>query len=296
MRKLSVGTAVLSAALFGLATPLSKILLRDLNSFQLAGLLYCGAGVGLLPFAFVKRKTRKGELGRSSLLRVAGAVVFGGMLGPVLLLFGLQRANAASVSLWLNLELAATAVLGWMFFRDHLDLRTWLGVLGALVAGVLITAHEGAAGMIAGGLVALACVCWGLDNQLTAVIDALTPTQVTLIKGLVAGPINLAIGVSMMPLPQMSRVVAPALAVGVVSYGLSMALYITASHGLGATRSQVLFASAPFFGAFFSVLLVSETISGIQALAAFILAVSLLSILRRSHAHEHEHEASEHVH
>lgn len=63
---------------------------------------------------------------RRNRLRLAGAVFFGGVLGPVALLYGLRLAEAASVSLWLNLELAATAVLGAIVFRDYLGVRGWL--------------------------------------------------------------------------------------------------------------------------------------------------------------------------
>jgi drug/metabolite transporter (DMT)-like permease len=123
-----------------------------------------------------------------------GAVIFGGGLAPVLLLTGLRAASAASVSLWLNLEMVATTLLAAAFFHEYLDRRTALAVAVVLLGGVLLTAHEGAAGLKAGGPVALACVCWGLDNNFTAIVDGFTPPQTTCIKGLFAGTVNLSLG------------------------------------------------------------------------------------------------------
>lgn len=288
--------AVVSAILFGVAAPLSKLLLADLNYFLLAGLLYLGAAVGLMPFALYRPRVKIGRIDRRNIRRIVGSILFGGILGPVFLLLGLKIANAASVSLWLNLELAATAVLGWLFFKDHLDLRGWAGVGGALLAGVLITVHEGQSGFLAVSFVTLACICWGMDNHYTALIDAITPTQTTFLKGLVAGSINGGIGFFFASgLPEF-RIWAGALVVGVFCYGLSIVLYITAAHFLGAIRSQILFSSAPFFGAFLSVMLLSEHLSWIQIVAALILAVSILALILQEHTHEHDHRVIEHIH
>ncbi len=288
--------AVLSAMLFGMAAPLSKLLLVELNYFLLAGLLYLGAAAGLLPFILFQFKISIDRVDKKNILRIVGSILFGGVLGPVFLLLGLKIADAASVSLWLNLELAATAVLGWLFFKDHLDLRGWLGVGGAILAGVLITVHEGQSGLMAALFITLACVCWGLDNHYTALIDAITPTQMTFLKGLVAGSINGAIGISLAPSLPEFKILGGALIVGIFCYGLSIVLYITAAHSLGATRSQILFSSSPFFGAFFSVWLLSERLSWIQVVAALILAISILSLILQEHAHGHAHMEAEHIH
>jgi drug/metabolite transporter (DMT)-like permease len=296
MRKFSVVMAVLSAVLFGMAAPFSKLLLADINYFLLAGLLYLGAAAGLFPFAFVRSRFKAKQIDTTNLWRILGSIFFGGILGPVFLLLGLKIAHAASVSLWLNLELAATAVLGWLFFKDHLDLRGWLSVGGALLAGVLITVHEGPSGFVAGLFVLLACICWGLDNHYTALVDAITPTQMTFLKGLVAGSINGSIGIIIDPGLPGFKIFAGALIVGVFCYGLSIVLYITAAHSLGAIRSQILFSSAPFFGAGFSVLLLSERLSWIQLAAALILAVSIIFLILQKHAHGHAHREVEHIH
>ncbi len=289
-----VGVPIGSA--FWLDSSLSKLLLANLNYFLLAGLLYLGAAAGLLPFALSRIRTKIDRIDQNNILRISGSILFGGILGPVFLLLGLKIANAASVSLWLNLELVATAILGWLFFKDHLDFRGWIGVGGAILAGVLITYHEGQSGLQAVLFVSAACICWGLDNHYTALVDAITPTQMTFLKGLVAGSINCAIGIFFIQGFPGTKTVLWALIVGVFCYGISIVLYITAAHCLGATRSQILFSSAPFFGAFFSVLLLAEQLSWIQAAAALILGISILLLILQKHSHDHGHVKATHIH
>lgn len=289
--------ALLSAILFGAATPASKLLLEGFTPFQLAGLLYLGAAIAVAPsalknggFALPRRDDRQNQF------RLFGAILFGGILGPVALLFGLRLAEAASVSLWLNLELVATAVLGAVLFHDHLGYRGWIGVAAALLASILIAWHPGSAGFSSGLLVLLACVCWGLDNHLTALIDGITPSQSTLWKGIVAGTVNLSIGATLAPILFDVKVLAIALVVGALSYGASIVLYIRSAQKIGATRAQVLFSSAPFFGVALSVIFVGESLSIMYAIAIPIFLSGVAFLLMEAHAHAHNHEAITHEH
>jgi len=290
-----VAIALVSAALFGAATPASKYLLRDLSPFTLAGLLYLGAALAVAPRALWRGRPAW-RLDRKNALRLGGAVLFGGGLGPVLLLAGLGLASAASVSMWLNLEMVATAVLGTLVFRDHLGRRGWAGVAGVVLASAMLSYEEGTAGPRAGLLVAAACVCWGLDNHLTALIDGITPTQSTLAKGLAAGTVNLAIGLSLQPVTAGATTIVLAAIVGAFSYGASIALYITAAQQMGATRAQMVFASAPFFGVALAAAALGEPLSQVQLLAAVVLVAALVLLFRGRHAHEHVHEPTAHAH
>jgi len=288
---------LLSAFLFGASTPASKLLLRELAPFQLAGLLYLGAAIAMLPAVTVERKrARPMVFDRANALRLAGAVLFGGVLGPVFLLFGLRLTLAGSVSLLLNLELVATAVLGVAVFREHLGPLGWLGVSGVAFAGVILTLGAGWPGVVAALLVAAACLCWGLDNHLTALIDGITPARSTLAKGVVAGATNLAIGWSAEPFTASAIFIAAALVVGALSYGVSIALYVAAAQQLGATRAQSVFASAPFVGAGLAFAFLHEPFGWQHALAGVVLAGSLAALLRSKHAHLHAHEPMEHIH
>jgi len=289
--------AVVSAALFGAATPASKLLLAELTPFQLAGLLYLGAALGVLPTARRSGGLRVPARGdRANRARLLGAVTCGGIAGPVLLLFALRRADAASVSLWLNFEVAATAVLGVLVFREHLGRLGWGGVVAAFGGGAILSWSGGLTGLQAALLVLLACACWGLDNHWTALIDGITPSQSTFWKGLIAGSTNLAIGLVLDPFGAGLGWVIAALFVGVWSYGASIVLYIASSQALGATRAQIAFASAPFFGVLLSVLALGEPLATVQLAsgALFVTGIALFAIER--HAHLHAHEAIDHEH
>lgn len=283
--------------LFGIATPFSKSLLADLQANQLAGLLYLGAAVVMLPWVAMRWRDGKAVLPRDTRnrLNLLGAIVFGGIVGPVLLLVGLQYALAASVSMWLNLEAVATAVLAFLLFREHLGKWTWLGNLGVVVAGVMLSFDQGWAGWIGLLCVAGAAVAWGLDNNFTAVIDGISPEDSTFWKGLIAGGTNLAIGLALFPV-HLGWGWLWAILLGTLAYGLSVALYIRSAHGLGATRAQMVFASSPFFGVLLSVLWLGESLSLLQVLAAIVLGGSIILLFRDKHDHEHIHEALTHEH
>ncbi|HEO71175.1 MAG TPA: DMT family transporter, partial [Candidatus Hydrogenedentes bacterium] len=279
--------ALLAAALFGMATPFSKTLLSGLQENQLAGLLYLGAAVFLAP-GMLRARRRGAALpagDRRNQLYLLGAIFFGGIVGPVLLLLGLRFSQAASVSMWLNLETVATAVLAALLFKEHLGKWTWLGTAGVVLSGALLSVQGGRAGVMGILCVGGACIAWGLDNNFTASIDAITPQASTFWKGLVAGTTNLAIGLTFF-LWQPGWDWVWALALGGVSYGASIVLYIASAQRLGAARSQMVFASSPFFGVLLSVIWLGETLSPIQIAAAFILAGSVGLMLLERHEHE----------
>jgi drug/metabolite transporter (DMT)-like permease len=293
----AVLSALLSALLFGASTPASKLLLDIFEPMQLAGLLYLGAAIAMAPVAVLERREHpRMAPDRASALRLAGAVFTGGVSGPVLLLFALQLALAGSVSLWLNLELVATAALGVLFFREHLGRLGWIGVAGTALAGALVAWEGGWPGVLASLLTAAACVCWGLDIHLTARVEGITPAHSTFVKGVVAGPVNLVLGVFAAPFHADALAIAAALAVGAFSYGLSIPLYISAAHALGATRAQGIFATAPFAGAALAFVLLGEPLSPAHAAAALLLAVSISALVVSRHAHSHAHVETEHVH
>jgi drug/metabolite transporter (DMT)-like permease len=289
--------AMLSALLFGAGTPASKWLLGAFEPLQLAGLLYLGAALGMTPVALLERRSAPPVcLDRANALRLAGAVLLGGVLGPVLLLLALRRSEAGSVALLLNLELAATAALGALWFREHLGARGWWGAAGVVLASIALAAGGGWPGIGAAALTAAACVCWALDNHLTALIDGISAPRSTLVKGAVAGSVNLALGSAIAPLDLGAGHLAAALAIGALSYGVSILLYIRAAHELGATRAQSVFASAPFVGSALAFALLGESLGPKHAFAVALLLPSIAALVRSQHGHLHAHEPLVHEH
>jgi drug/metabolite transporter (DMT)-like permease len=287
--------ALSAAVLFGAAAPAAKPLLATLTPVQLAGLLYLGAALGIAPGALRGRAGRP-ALDRPTRARLAGIVVFGGILGPVLLLLALRSASAGSVSLLLNFELPATAVVGMALFGEGLGRRGALGVAGVVLAGAILSSHDGWPGARSATLVVAACACWGFDNNLTALIDAMTPSETTLWKTTIAGTTNLALGLALAPLAAPPAAIARALAIGALAYGASIALYVAAAQAEGAIRSQTVFAAAPFVGAVLAWAGLGEPATPAAVVAGLVFVAGVALLLSDRHAHAHVHEATAHLH
>ncbi|MCF7824365.1 MAG: DMT family transporter [Candidatus Marinimicrobia bacterium] len=295
--KIAIWSAVISAILFGASTPASKWILDSMQPFTLAGLLYLGAAVGVLPLIIKEKVYRSPQLYPAKTKKLLlGAILFGGIIGPALLLFGLATASSSSVSLWLNLELVTTALLGAILFREHISINSILAVLGTVLASMLLTVHEGSAGIIAGLLVLGACVAWGFDNHFTSLIDGISPALTTFWKGLIAGTVNLIIGIIIEQPALGAGIIAYALLIGVFAYGVSIVLYIGSSQHLGATRAQIIFGSAPFWGLLLSTVVLGEPISILQLVAAGLMVLSIAILIREDHHHGHTHMELEHEH
>ncbi len=296
MKKTAIITGLLSGLLFGIATPFSKLLLSNLNSFELAGLLYLGAGIAMIPAILRTGSQLKLLFNKNNSIRTLGIILFGGLLGPLLLLIGLRAANAASVSIWLNMELVATAILGVLIFKDSLDKFTWIGVILTIIAGVITSFGEGVSGLASALLITAACFCWGVDNHLTALTDGATPQAVTFVKGIMAGTVNLLIGISISETSIVFDNIFPALIVGGFSYGLSIVLYVTSAQNIGATRGQILFSTAPLWGVISSYIIFQNSFHWTHIISILLLILAVIVINLISHKHRHAHDLIKHIH
>jgi len=290
-------TGLLAGLLFGIATPLSKILISQMNPFELAGLLYIGAGVVMIPFVL---KGFKGFINafknRRQIKLISGIVLFGGLLAPVLMLIGLNIAESTSVSIFLNMELLATAIIGVVFFKEQIDRYSLVGLLLTFSAGLIVAVSGGKTNIIAGLFVSGACICWGIDNNLTSIIDGFTTQEITFIKGICAGSINLFIGSSIESLTLAPSTFLYAIVIGMISYGISIALYVVTAQQIGVTRGQVFFSTSLFWGIFFAFLLLKTKITLIEIIAMILLVGGILFTSVLVHEHKHTHQEMEHIH
>jgi drug/metabolite transporter (DMT)-like permease len=298
MQKKAILLGVLSGLLFGIATPISKLLMVSLSSYSMAGLLYLGAALVFLPDMIKNYKADFAPaLIKSNALKLAGIVLFGGILGPMFLLAGLKNAQSSSVSIWLNFELIATAILGVLFFKEHLSKYAVIGIVFTLASGVVISLNENMSGLQSGILIMLACASWGVDNHLTAIVDGISSKATTFIKGLVGGIANITIGIvffNTADLWQSQSVLA--ILLGMVAYGLSIVLYISTTHIIGATRGQILFSTSPLWGILGAALLLAEPIGWTTIVSFGLLAVGVFFSTVSGHSHDHAHEETEHIH
>jgi drug/metabolite transporter (DMT)-like permease len=297
-----LGWCLLAALLFGASTPAAKPLVSGLGPVLLSGLLYAGAALAVAPAVWLRRGRKASDPARGesqqtherrNRWRLAGAVASGGVVGPILLLWGLSLAPAGSVALWLTLETVATAVLARLLFREHLEKRGWVAVALVVLASAILSGHFHLGSAVA--LVALACVAWGLDNNLTSLIDGYTPAEITLVKGVVAAVVAIPLGWALGGEGSAIRVAA-ALGIGALGYGLSLVLYVAGAQQLGATRSQLVFSTSPLFGLGLAWAVLGETLGWAHGVAAALMAVALWLLHREHHEHEHHHHAAAHTH
>ena len=292
-----------SAMLFGASTPLAKLLLGVVDPWMLAALLYLGSGAGLFVVQVTARRLAPAAWRGTSLrgrdwLWFGGAVLAGGVAGPLLLMAGLARTPAATTSLLLNLEAVATALLAWFVFRENFDRRIVTG-MAAVVAGAAVLSWQAAptvSGFAGPLLVAAACAAWGLDNNLTRKVSLSDPVRIAMLKGLIAGAVNLGLALWHGDALPSLGVAALGGVLGLFGYGASIALFVVALRHLGAARTGAYFGTAPFVGAVVAVLGLGEAVTIGLVLAGALMALGVWLHLTERHEHEHAHGSMEHDH
>jgi drug/metabolite transporter (DMT)-like permease len=303
MNRTAVLYALLSAALFGISTPAAKGLIGTVDPVLLAGLLYCGAGIGVtilrrLAHAVLAPAAIEQSLRRQDAPWLAGAIAAGGIAGPVLLMLGLARTDAAAASLLLTLEGAATALMAWFIFYENFDRRIALGMI-CLVTGAVALAWSGVptlASVIGPIAIVGACIMWGLDNNLTRKVSLADPLQIVQFKGLIAGPINVALGLwAGASLPGAFDALLAGV-VGFLGYGVSLALFVAALRHLGAARTGAYFSTAPFLGAVVAVIALGEPITVQLIVAGGFMGLGVWLHLTERHEHTHTHQPMTHTH
>jgi drug/metabolite transporter (DMT)-like permease len=294
--------ALASAVLFGASTPLAKRLLGEgVDPWLLAGLLYLGSGFGLGLIHLTRRAVglpaAEAPLRRGDILWLALVVLFGGVIGPLLLMLGLSRTPASSAALLLNVEGLATMAIAWVIFREFVDRRLLLGAFAILAGALVLSWRGGPAGAGLGALAVVgACLAWGIDNNLTRKLSSADPVQIAATKGLVAGAVNLGLALAHgAHLPAMASV-AGAAVVGFFGYGVSLVLFVLALRHLGTARTGAYFSTAPFIGAALAIGLFGEAITWQLLAAAALMGVGLYLHLAERHEHDHAHEPLEHEH
>jgi drug/metabolite transporter (DMT)-like permease len=295
-RNPGVQAGLASAILFGASTPLAKLFLEGQSPWLIAGLLYLGSGLGLYLLRATQGKFLL-KIPTHNRLSLVGAILSGGVVAPVLLMYGLSNTSASDASLLLNTEAVFTAVIAWVIFRENVDRRIALG-MAAIVAGAVILSFGGESwqSSILPSLAVLgACLCWGIDNNLTRNVADGDALSLASLKGLVAGPTNLTVAVLVGASLPTSTLIAPTMLIGFFCYGLSLVLFIVALRHVGTARAGAYYSVAPFFGAILAIAL-GATVTWQLLLAGLFMAVGVWLHLVEKHEHEHSHGDLVHTH
>lgn len=292
--------ALLAAALFGASTPFAKLLIGNLSPVLLGGLLYLGSGLGLGVVRLVRdRGWTPSGLARGEWPWLLGAILFGGVVGPVALLVGLTHTSGSTASLLLNLEAVLTALIAWLAFKENADRRIVLGMAAIVAGGVVLSWPLGPTGASdwAGPLaVAAACGCWAIDNNLTRKVSASDALFIASSKGLMAGTFNTGLALTLGAVLPGTATVLTTMLVGLLGYGLSLVLFVLALRGLGAARTGAYFSTAPFLGAALALPLLGEHTTPAFWVAAALMGLGVYLHLTEQHTHEHTHEPLAHSH
>jgi drug/metabolite transporter (DMT)-like permease len=299
----SATPALTAALLFGASTPFAKLLVGEVSPLLLAGLLYLGSGLGLGALLAVRKLRGAGEdaasmrIPKAELPWLLAAILFGGVLGPALLMSGLTQTSGASASLLLNVEGVLTALIAWLVFKENADRQIVLGMVAIALGGVLLSWSPGGAAFTPGALLVCgACLCWAIDNNLTRKVSTNDAMLVAGLKGLLAGTGNVALALaSGVAMPSMTALGA-SLVVGFLGYGISLTLFVVALRTLGAARSGAYFSVAPLFGVVISLALWPELPGALFWVAGALMAFGVWLHIRERHEHAHTHEPLKHNH
>lgn len=296
----SVLHALSAAALFGASMPLAKLLVGEISPWLLAGLLYLGSGIGLALVRIIRDNGWKPSgLRRQEWPWLLGAIALGGILGPVALMFGLTLTTASTASLLLNLETVFTALLAWIVFRENAGSRVMLGMLSIVAGGIVLSwpsADAAASNWIGTLVIAAACLCWAIDNNLTRYVSASDSTFIASTKGLIAGSVNCALAlIAGLALPDAGTVLTT-MFIGLIGYGASLVLFVLALRGLGTARTGTYFSIAPFIGAGIALVLLAEPAGPTFWTACALMGLGVWLHLTEHHEHMHTHEPLEHAH
>lgn len=290
--------ALLAALFFGASAPIAKLLLGDIAPIFLASFLYLGSGTGIALTKLTQPKNAEAGIQRADVKWLAGAIVSGGILAPIVLMLSLQNTPASTASLLLNFEGVGTTLIALLFFKESISRRAWMAILVITLASIFLSTDlSGGFGLSLGALgVILACVLWGADNNFTRNISGKDPLVIVAWKGLVAGSFSFVLAWSLgNPFPSFTTILGTLL-LGFLSYGLSTMLFIRSMRGLGAARTSALYGTAPLAGVVLSIFMFGEFPSFFFIIAALLMIGGALLLINEEHSHSHVHTAIFHEH
>ena len=301
---LAVLQAILAAFLFGLNAPFAKLLLRDIPPLYMVSFLYLGAAIGMtlihIGTSRLKAPPKESGLAKSDRLWVVLMILLD-ILAPYLLMLGLSLTTAANASLLINFEMVATALIALWFFKETIGRQVWFSMVIITAASIILSLDFASLSEISfsrGSILILsACLCWGLENNCTRNLSAKNPVQIVMIKGFGSGFGALMLALSFkIPLQIRWTPIVAAILLGYISYGLSIYFYVHAQRWLGAARTSMYYAAAPFIGALVSFLLLNERLNLTFAVGAVLMVFGTAVAIHEKHAHHHTHEYQSHEH
>lgn len=297
----SIFMAILAAALYGISSPVSKLLLAEIPPTLMAALLYLGAGVGMLIVNIIKvlsnKKQIEAKITKKELPYTLGMIILD-IGAPIFLMIGLTMTTAANASLLNNFETVATSCIALLIFKEAIGKRMWIALSLITLASIVLSIKDFSSFSFSTGsiFVVLACVCWGFENNFTRMLSLKDPLQIVVIKGFGSGIGSLIISIALKEYSSNITYIAFTLLLGFVAYGLSIFFYIKAQRVLGAARTSIYYATAPFIGVLISWLVLQERITESFIIAIVIMLIGTYFVVSEDHKHSHIHIKVTHEH
>lgn len=295
--------ALTAAIFFGASAPFAKLLLGDISPIFLAAFLYLGSGTGVSLVKLGQKLVRPAQqteagIKKADIKWLVGAILSGGVMAPIVLMISLKNTPASTASLLLNFEGVGTTLIALLFFREAISRRAWMAILVITLASIFLSTNfaEGF-GLSLGAMgIILACVLWGLDNNLTRNISGKDPLVIVAWKGVVAGTFSFFLAFLLgNPMPSLPSIISTMI-LGFISYGMSTILFILSMRGLGAARTSALYGTAPLAGVLLSIIIFGKSPSSSYSLAGILMIGGALMLINEEHAHSHTHTAMLHEH
>lgn len=297
----SIIYAILAALLFGINTPFSKLLVKEIHPLFLAALLYLGAGTGMLTINLLKiyrkQPSIEAKLSKKEMPFIVLMVLLD-IIAPIFLMIGISITNSGTAALLGNFEIAATTVIAMIFFNEEVGRRLWLAIGLISLASIILTVENISLINISIGavLVLFSCICWGFENNCTRKLSIKDPLQIVIIKGFGSGLGALAIAYIWGEVSAQFLYIFFALSLGFVAYGLSIFFYVKAQRELGAARTSAYYAAAPFMGVLISWIILREPITASFVIALGIMIAGTYFAVSEDHVHTHIHSEESHEH
>jgi len=300
----AIGFALLAALLYGISSPVSKILLETTSPELMASLLYLGAGFGMFAVSLLT-KVKNGKTNEAPLTKKDFPFVLGMILmilldiaAPIFLMIGLSMTTAANASLLNNFEIVTTVLVAFFIFHEKIDRRLRIAIVLIVAASILLTFDDMSSFSFSTGsvFVLLACLCWGFENNCTRMLSVKNPMEIVVVKGFGAGFGALVIASFVQGLETNLQSVIAALVLGFFAYGLSIYFYVLAQRYLGAAKTSAFYAFAPFIGAGISFAVFRTELTPLYAVAALVMVIGAFFAARGGHRHFHYHAAVTHDH
>ena len=297
----SVGMAILAALLYGISSPISKLLLKELPPTLMAALLYLGAGFGMVCISIYNIVMKKEQLEAKMTVKEAPYIV--GMIlldiaAPILLMLGLTMTTSSNASLLNNFEIVATSLIALFIFKETIGKRMWFAISLITISSVILSVSDFSSFSFSVGsiFVLFACLSWGFENNCTRMLSLKDPMQIVVVKGFGSGIGSLFICFMLKEYSNNWLYISIALLLGFVAYGLSIFFYIKAQRDLGAARTSAFYAAAPFIGVIISWIVLREAITESFLIALVIMLIGTYFAVSEDHKHKHVHIIENHEH